>query len=355
MADVKGNIAALIEPYRDRRGKLKEQLGDSGLRMLAEYCDYSPTGMCDFLGFPKNSQPNMTRELRRLGIETQKRDPGDPRQGLSIDEWEEFYLGITSQVERAEPVEWKLPAKHDEDFGRLHFLGDLHFGNAHQDSVKLMDFVEWLAARKHDRWILLGDLFELRTKSSKGEPPVIPQSVAGDLAVKWLEPIMKQCLLVHTGNHDLRIARQTDMDWDPVRDFARHFGVPYKGMDGFHILTITKGEDAPQQYIGYCHHGFGGARTPGARRNQLVTLLTNTNADYLAMAHLHDKDAGGKVIFGPDDEGIVGEWAKPVVRTGSWLKHSRGSFARESGIPPGAKGAVTLHVYADKHSVHARN
>jgi hypothetical protein len=354
VADTKRNIGALLEPYRGKRRALEDALGEHGFRMLVDYCDQSPMAVCEFLGYEPTTRGRVGKRMAQMGIEVHKRDPNDPYGEMTLQDWENHYLRITGSVERATECEWTLPEDHDEEYGRLHFLGDLHIGNPHQDSRRLLEFIGWLAGHPEDRWILLGDLFELRAKASPGEAPAIPQRIAFDLACKWLEPIMDQCLVCHTGNHDLRVARQTDMQWDPVRDFAREYGKPYGGMDGFHRLRLCKGEQE-QVYVGYCHHGYGGARTAGARRNQLVQKLRDTNADYLAMAHLHDTDAGGTPVFGPDEDGIIGVWRKPVVRTGSWLKHEQGSHAREAGLPPGAIGAVTLHLYVSKHSAHARN
>jgi hypothetical protein len=349
--DTKASLAAILEPYRGKRTKLREQLGEGGIRMLADYCDQSPTTMAEFLGI---GQSGCTEWLQKLGIDARKRDPHAAPDEWTLDDWRDLWLRQTQAIERAIEYKWRVPAA--TEFVRLHFVGDAHFGNAAQDSKRLLDFIGWLKEpeQKCDRWILLGDLFEVRGKANKGSAPLMPQEVCYELALSVFEPVMGQCILCHAGNHDLRIMRDTDMPFDPVRDFAKHFEVPYHGLDGFHILNVHAGKHE-QRYVGYCHHGYGSARTPGARRNQLVAKIRETNADYIAMAHLHDRDGGAAPMFGPDEAGEVEEWSRPVVRAGSFVRHAQGSFARNAGIPPGAKGAATLHLYTTKHSAHARS
>jgi hypothetical protein len=216
-----------------------------------------------------------------------------------------------------------------------------------------MDFLDWLREEDNDRFIILGDLFEMRSKLSPGGEPIMPQAVAYEVACEVFRPVMSQCLLVHTGNHDQRVQIQTDMPYDPTRDFAAEFNAPWGGKDGFHRITISSGKDT-QNYTGYAHHGAGGARTKGARANQLQQALRNTTADYVALAHLHDKDSVTDVRFGPDEEGIIKQFRLSAVRCGSWLKNGPGSYGREALFPPGVPGAATLHLYTNKHDAHAR-
>lgn len=347
------DLATVMEPFRGKRREFIQRLGrDEGYRLLWAYCAGSPTEAAEFTGL---NHKTISEAWARLGLPIMKRDPHDETRATrewTDDDWFAFWERMTSGVETAVKWSWRLP--EGAEFGRLHFIGDIHFGNVHQDSRKLMEFVEWLKGQPHDRWVLMGDLFELRGRSSKGEPPLFDQDVAMMLAKRVLGPIMPQCALCHSGNHDRRIIVQEDIAFDPVRDFAREFGVPYNGMEGFNIATLTDGHRR-QKYTGYCHHGYGGARTPGARTNQLIQLLSGTNADFLVMAHLHDKQAGGKAEFGPDGtSGIVSHWARPVARCGSFLKHEQGSYTRVAGMPPGIPGAATLLLHLDKHDVHER-
>lgn len=346
------NLAALLEPYRGRRKAIVTAFGAAeAWRLLWAYCNGSPAAAAEFSGYGSTT---VSEAWHKHGLPITPRDPNQPAEAEWTEEdWYEFWRRQTAAPERAIPWEWRLPS--GTEYGKLHFLGDLHFGNQHQDSEKLLEFVEWMAGQPDDRWILMGDLFELRTKTSKGELPLFSQDVAMSIAKRVLKPIMAQCVVCHSGNHDQRVVVKEDVSFDPVRDFANAFGVPYNGLEGFHVATVHCGR-REQKYIGYCHHGFGGARTPGARQNQLIQLLSGTNADYAVIAHLHDKQAGGKAEYGPDPETLlVEQWARPVARCGSFLKHEQGSYSRQAGMPPGIPGAATLYLHLDKHDVHGRH
>jgi hypothetical protein len=360
-----------LDAYAGTKAQVFRDFGeDIACRDLHKRFGGNAAATADFLGFKKHTSVSKRWSvcgLQSIGTDNPRRDyrasaPDarvsiDPatgeRSGWTDDDWWDYLCKRTSTVERAVDCEWALP--RGSEFGVLHFIGDTHFGNADQDLGKLLEFVEWLSSpeQKAHRWVFLGDMFEVRAKASPGGEPIMPQDVAFRMACRALAPVMGQCLVVHTGNHDQRVQIQTDMPFDPTRDFAREFGVPWAGRDGFHRLHLTCGK-LEETYVGYCHHGFGGARTKGARANQLQTMLRSVRADYVAMAHLHDRDGVSDTRFGPDKDGIIEQFDLPAVRSGSWLKHGPGSYSREGGFPPGMRGAATLYPYITKHDVHRR-
>ena len=354
----------LVAPYAGRKAEIFRAMGEhEAARLTHSAFGGHATHCAEFLGFKSNT--SVWNRWTAAGLECRGRD--NPRRGVypqdarirtrdddllphTDDLWFSLYEARCGYVEQCIECDWSLPA--GAEYGRLHFIGDVQLGNPHMDLRRLKDFIDWLAGQPDDRWIGLGDWFEFANRLSVGQQ-VMPDDVTMRYGIKLFEPIMGQCLAMHTGNHDKRLQLQTGAKFDPCAAFAEHFGIPFAGYDGFHRLTLKSGRKK-QVYTGYCHHGWGAARTPGAQVTQLRRLLQSVDADYVAMGHLHDKQYTSAGTFGPDEDGVVGTRHKPAVRCGSWLRHGPDSYAREKGYEPGLPGAPTLYLHVDKHDVHTR-
>ena len=356
----------LVAPYAGRKGAIFTAMGKpEALRLLHSAFAGNTRATADFLGYA--SHDTVSDGWKRLGLTAMGNSaprrgpyPRDARRAASddapdamptVDEhWFALYERICGETEIAVECDWKLP--RGTEYGRLHFVGDVQLGNANCDLRRLKDFIDWLAGQPDDRWIGLGDWFEAANRLSVGQQ-VMPDDVTMRYACKLFAPIMDQCLVLHTGNHDKRLQIQTGARFDPCAAFAAEFGVPFAGYDGFHRIRLHSGK-REQVYTGYCNHGWGAARTTGAQVTQLRRLLQSVDADYVAMGHLHDKQFTAAGTFGPDEDGIVTARHKPAVRCGAWMRHGADSYAREKGYEPGLPGAPTLYLHLDKHDVHTR-
>lgn len=362
---------ASLGRYEGLKSRIFRELGEgSAAELLHLAFNGNASAAAEFLGFSKQDSVSLrfTRNgLSASGHDVPRRDykaTSDARKqapdapnlseaqfGWTDDDWWRYFLGRTSEREWAIPVEWRV--SRGTEFGVLHALGDLHFGSADQDLPKLLEMVEYIRSMTDDRWILCGDLFEVATKTGKSSPAIAPQDVCYRMAVRALQPIAAQCLVGHSGNHDMRIVRTEAMPYDPCRQLCAELNIPWGGMDGFHTVTLTDGKRA-QKYTGYVHHGYGGARTKGARQKQLHDKLRDTTADYAVMAHLHDRDGTTETRFGPDETGEIGRRYRAAIRCGAFDRFGPDSYARQAGFPPGVPGAGTLHLYLSKSDVHAR-
>lgn len=373
-----------IERYRGTQGQIFREYDTEGARILWQAFDGHAAKAAEFLGF--RAHDAVRKWFRKAGLAAEGhrshrpfgdttppvpvpvdarfiRPDGQPQHvpphstdaaTKPLDYWRELYWQHCNRQEFAVQCKWAVP--RGTETVRLHFIGDVQFGAADLDWPRLRAFLAWLQEPEQatDRWIGLGDWFEQRTRLSKGAPTTIPDDVAMQLCCEEFGPVMAQCLLMHTGNHDQRVQVQTDAAFDPAAVFAAHFKVPFAGFDGFHTLALSDGR-RKQSYTGYCHHGWGAARTAGARANQLQLLADITRADYGALGHLHSKEDYAAAYFGPDEDGLIEASWKPVVRCGSWKRHVAGSYARERGYRPGVPGAATLILHLDKHDVHVRS
>lgn len=356
----------LVAPYAGRKAEIFRAMGKpEGLRLLHSAFAGNTRAASDYLGYA--SHDTISAGWKQLGLlamgncaprrgvypkDARRADhaPSGDQLPTIDDHWFALYESLCEEPEIAVECDWKLP--RGADYGRLHFIGDVQLGNVNCDLRRIKDFVAWLAGQPDDRWIGLGDWFESANRLSVGQQ-VMPDDVTMRYACKLFAPIMHQCLVLHTGNHERRLQIQTGAKFDPSAAFAAEFDVPFAGYDGFHRVRVHCGK-REQVYTGYCNHGWGAARTTGAQVTQLRRLLQSVDADYVAMGHLHDKQFAAAGTFGPGEDGVVTTRHKPAVRCGAWLKHGADSYAREKGYEPGLPGAPTLYLHLDKHDVHTR-
>ena len=171
------------------------------------------------------------------------------------------------------------------------------------------------------------------------------------LAKADIAPIADQCFFLLTGNHDQRVARGLQIEFDPVEDLAEELGIPHLGYEGFVAYRISDGNHE-QEYAGYHHHGTGTGQTWGSFFNTLERLATRNEADFVVMGHRHQRAAVTTTQRQIAQDSRIEVADVPLVGAGSFLKHS--GYAAEKGYAPSVLGAATVHLYLDRHSVHAR-
>lgn len=359
------DVVETLEPFRGRRGDLKRQLGNDGLRLLHVHPEVlgSPVAACEFLGYAPKTRGRMAEEWTLLGLQVVRRDYARPRQhdaqvhNLTVSQWREHYLALTSGAESAPGVTWDLPP--GEEFGVMCCVSDLHYGAEEMDYRKWLELRDWIAAHPATRFVLLGDLLNTATKGGVSDPDPLPFDVAMELLREDLRPVADQCLVALAGNHEGRIQRELGLRICPVQSLCDDLGIHYGGYDTFLRLYVTDGTHQ-QTYDGYLHHGFGAAQTPGGKINALVRKMQSLDVDFLAMGHVHDRQVAEQLRLGMADSAFgepgvnVETSAKPMVYAGSYLRYTQGSYARNKGLVPTSLGGVSLHCYVAKHSVHGR-
>lgn len=350
---------ALLEPFRGQQGRFREELGKLGIRALWVLSDGSPTTGAEFLGY-KSFSP-VSKDFAELGLPTRKRNWADPTDGWqrfdnepSTDDIRAQYLNATGGTERALEVYWRVPK--DTEYARLVCVADLHYGEASMDYQRWLDLRDWIAEHDDVRWAFHGDLFDLATVNSPGRS-MTRQALnfrdARKLAREDMAPIADRCLFMLTGNHDQRVARGLQIEFDPVEDIAEDLEVPYLGYEGFVRYRVDDGE-REHEYNGYHHHGAGAGQTWGSFFNTLERLANRNDSDFVVMGHRHQRAAvtTTKRKIAVDNRIEVAD--VPLVGAGSFLKHEGGTYAAEKGYAPSVLGSATVHLYLDRHSVHAR-
>jgi len=353
--------AEIVEAYRGKRRAVFDDLGDVGLRAVYVIADGSPTTAAEFLGYAPSSNGLMGRRFQKAGLPSRRRDTGQVappfrrfERDKELDEVRATYLSDTSGAEKALEHRWKLAP--GTEYARLITVSDLHYGHQAMDYSRWLKLRDWIGENPDVRWLFHGDLFDMATVQSPGKS-MIEQGLSFDAAVRLavddIRPIAPQCVGLLTGNHDQRIARGLQIDYDPVREVARTLIVEHLGYEGFVKYIVTAGKRR-QAYIGYHHHGIGSGQTWGSVFNSLQRLANANKADFVVMGHRHQLAAIQQMQREVAANNELRMVDVPLVCAGSFLKHEGGSYSVEKGYAPAVLGAATLHLYLDRHSVHAR-
>ena len=356
------DILAELEPYRGRKGAYKRELGDRGLLLLHALCDGSLQGAMEFLGYAQSrSVPEAIKNnWARLGLSVKQRDssPAMPEPwlrfqgGESTEELHKRYLKATSGADRAYEYSWELP--RGRKFARLVLVADTHLGPRSMDYPLWVQTCEDIACDKHCRWLGLGDYFNLSHsgKHTESDPEILTFEQCFELALHTMRPIAPQCIGVHSGNHDRRVARQAQLDFDPVQALARELHVPYLGYDGFVRYTLTAGKRA-RSYTGYHHHGLGGGKKRGYTLNKLAEFAETHRADYYAMGHLHEETIASQSAHRLDKDGRVELGTVLLVAVSSYQRVLSGTHAANVNVRPAELGASIIHLHLGEPKVVA--
>jgi hypothetical protein len=224
---------------------------------------------------------------------------------------------------------------------------DVHYGNHLFAKNHFKRHVEYILNKPNCRTILNGDLCESTIKSSKGD--IFKQ--VGTVQDQWhwiteqLFPIKDKILGITSGNHENRIYNETGID--VTKEIARELNVPYRpeGM----LLKISFGDGnnrtkgAPYTYWIYFTHGYGGARTTGAKSVKVERTSSFIHADVYCMSHDHVSNAAPVIYLVPDSrtslnkdtgfrQGKIKSIRKLLVKTNAYVKW--GGYSEVGGYSP---------------------
>ena len=166
-----------------------------------------------------------------------------------------------------------------------------------------------------------------------------------DWVISKLKPVAKKILASTDGNHELRIRETTGMDVSA--DIAYALGCPYR-RDGM-LLKVSFSENnhsitgKPFSYYIYFSHGYGGARTSGARLMKIERLSSYIHSDVYIVSHDHCAQVMPIAYLMPDPRtredsatghlvGPMIEFKKTLVKSGASLKW--GGYSERQGFAP---------------------
>ena len=245
-------------------------------------------------------------------------------------------------------------SKHD--FIYLVPLSDFHWDEPQSDHDTIKGYVDWIASHKNAYTLLNGDLVTAPTEKSAAnlyemaEPggtiefPSLDQ--CSDELEALLKPIAKRILAACSGGHELKnVFRATGTDW--TYNLMKRLGIQDRYCrDGGVLLMRTKPLTIKDDtfFTAYFTHGYGGARTRGAKINKIDWLTKVFHADIYIMSHDHTQNlTRANYMEVPEwDLGHPNVHRKILVSTGAFRSYA--GYPLRSGYEPSDLGTPRIRI-----------
>lgn len=221
-------------------------------------------------------------------------------------------------------------------------LSDLHWDEPQSDHDAIKGYVDWVRRQKNAFILLNGDLVTAPTAKSAAslyeaaEPggtiefPSLDQ--CSDELEELFEPVADKIIAACSGGHEFNhLFKLTGSDWTynlmkrlgREKIYARDGGVlrlRIKQIDKHEVLEDTT-------FTIVFTHGWGGARTRGAKIRKLEYLASAFHADIYILSHDHTQN------LGRDNYLEASGWDNLVITPHRKLLVSTGAFRGYSGYP----------------------
>ena len=229
-------------------------------------------------------------------------------------------------------------------------LSDFHIGAPQANIPAIKGYIDWIKAHKNAYTLLNGDLFNAATKQSTPELYEYEEMITPDKELVMLEellkPIAKKILAACSGGHELRNLFKTvgaDYTWH----LMRNLGIEERyTRDGGVLLIKTKPLTSKDNIFFSCifTHGWGGARTRGAKLRKLEYLSQSFHADIYILSHDHTQN------LTRDNYLTVPRWTslspvvhrKLLVSTGGFLGYA--GYPLRQGYQPADMGTPRIRI-----------
>lgn len=225
-------------------------------------------------------------------------------------------------------------------FSKIYLVpfADFHIG-CHQIAWdKISGYINWLKNTENAFTFLNGDMLNCAGKDTT--PELWEDLITPDDAYKQLLtillPIKKKILMITRGGHEGHMFRKAGVDF--MSRLACDLGdIPYKSAGG--ALGIWLGRNGHTAlFRTYGTHGWGGARTTGAKVNKAQDLQKIINADCYVLSHDHTQAVSrGSLLEFPSSRlrnkrVYLKETTRLFVNTGGFIKY--GGYIQEKGYTP---------------------
>jgi hypothetical protein len=238
-----------------------------------------------------------------------------------------------------------LPSRFNEIY--IIPLSDIHYGNPLHSKHHTQKAIDLIASKQNYYTILNGDLAECVIRTSKGD--IASQTAIVQKQYEYIRdifmPIKNKILGVTQGNHEFRIMDMAQIDICDM--WAKEWGCPYGREELLIKVSFGHGNarmvEQPYSFFLHAQHGYGGARTKGAKNVKVERQSHQVHADIYLQSHDHDASIQAGVYLMPHMRtyinktngfkmGSVHSIDKKLVKTGAFLK--RGGYASRSGYDP---------------------
>ena len=249
----------------------------------------------------------------------------------------------------------RIIMKDLRQFSKVYFipLSDWHIGTTVAiDTIK--GYIDWIKARDNAFTLLNGDLMNCATKESSAE--LFDDLVTPDATYKVVrelcEPIKDKIIMITRGNHEESIYRKAGADY--MARLAWDLGdIPYMPDGGMFGMGLSKNKHT-RIFWGYATHGWGGARTIGAKVKKAQDLSQVADVDMYVLSHDHTMNVNRGNILTPPRSRIsftrpnyVQISRKLYINTGAFCDYS--GYIQRKGYTPQDKGTPRILMEIKKH------
>lgn len=222
-------------------------------------------------------------------------------------------------------------------------LADFHEGARDADHEVSDGYIKWIAEHEDAFTILNGDMLNCAWKEST--PDLFEDLITPDKAYEHLRerlmPIKDKIIMITRGGHEESIFQKVGADY--MARLAYDLGdIPYMpdgGMFGIELrMNKCKSRNGRYVFWGYATHGWGGARTIGAKIKKVEDLANIANVDIIILSHDHTAAIHRMNVLSPPAKINFGNKCyihiqrKILINTGGFVSY-RGYIQRKGYVP----------------------
>lgn len=225
---------------------------------------------------------------------------------------------------------------------KVYGVGDLHIGEEGCQVEAFEEFIENVRKDKSAYIAIIGDMLNNATKSSVSDiySEVIPPSEQKAVLYRILYPVRDRIICIVPGNHELRSAK--DVDIDPLYDVAVMLGIQDRYRRNAAFIKFKVHGNIDETFFIMALHG------KSKRKEEWMSLAVD-GLDCIFTGHTHDPGLKkpAKLLFsGNGDRIVVRKFVSVVVP--SWVELNgyalRGMFLPKAICdPPYVEFKATSH------------
>ena len=236
-------------------------------------------------------------------------------------------------------------------------LADLHVGCRDVALDVIGGYLNWIKEHENAYTLFNGDLLNCATKDSTPElyDDLVTPDQAYDQLVELLMPIKNKVLMITRGGHEEQIYRKCGHDY--MAQLAHDLGdIPYKPDGGMLAIRLgcsslmgdkPRAGNHPMTVIVYAVHGWGGARTIGAKIKKVEDLANVAEADCYILSHDHTQAVHRLNVLAPvlsASNSHIRTKRKLLINTGGFISYS--GYIQRMGYTPQDLGTPRIRIEA---------
>lgn len=247
-------------------------------------------------------------------------------------------------------------------------LADLHEGSRDADHEVSDGYIKWIGERDNAFTILNGDMMNCAWKDSTPElweDLITPDDAYAHLVTR-LSPIKDKILMITRGGHEEAIFRKVGTDFmarlshalrpDGVPEVDHRYDIPYRPDGGMLGMKLSL-NGHPLYFFTWATHGWGGARTIGAKIKKTEDLALAADVDCYVLSHDHTQAIHRLNVLRPPRVRLsstrpiyIEVDRKLLINTGGFVKYE--GYIRRKGYAPQDLGTPRIRLEVKKS--HAR-